>query len=186
MRFTISSSSNNKISEEYKDSAKRLLDYLITIPGAELNWGSGSSSIMGLCYDAFKRANLPMHGYTTKKYADDIENLPEADHKVFDTTYDLKKAILYDADIVIMLAGGTGTISEFFGHLEEIRSNDAKRVLIVWNEDHSFDSALALIKDLVSRNFNNESIYDYFKVANSLEDFKNIIKEYVHSGNLKL
>lgn len=45
--------------------------------------------------------------------------------------YNLKIAILTDADVIIMLAGGTGTISEFFGHLEEIRSNDADKVLVV-------------------------------------------------------
>lgn len=177
MKFTISSSSNNSIDVKYKESANHLLDYLVTIPGAELNWGSCSISIMGLCYETFKKANLPMHGYTSSKYADDINNLPEANHKIYDTTYDLKKEILYDGDIIVMLAGGTGTISEFFGHLEEIRSNDADRLLIVWNEDHSFDSTLELIKDLVNRKFNNDSIYNYFKVANNVEEFKNILKE---------
>ena len=76
-----------------------------------------------------------------------------------------------------MLAGGTGTISEFFGHLEEIRSNDADRLLIVWNEDHSFDSTLAVIEDLVNRKFNNESIYNYFRVANNVSEFESILKE---------
>lgn len=177
MKFTISSSSNDSIDVKYKESANHLLDYIVTIPGAELNWGSCSISIMGLCYEAFKKAKLPMHGYTSSKYADDINNLPEANHKIYDTTYDLKKEILYDGDIIIMLAGGTGTISEFFGHLEEIRSNDADKLLIVWNEDHSFDSTLELIKDLVNRKFNNDSIYNCFKVANNVEEFKNILKE---------
>lgn len=177
MKFTISSSSNDLIDVKYKESAKRLLNYLVTIDDAELNWGSCSISIMGLCYDAFKKVNKPMHGYTTKKYADDINNLPEANHKIYDTTYDLKKEILYDADVVIMLAGGSGTISEFFSHLEEIRSNDADKLLIVWNEDHSFDTTFDLINDLVNRKFNNESIYNYFKVANNLEEFKEILKQ---------
>jgi predicted Rossmann-fold nucleotide-binding protein len=177
MKFTISSSSNESIDYKYKESAERLLDYLVTIPRAELNWGSCSISIMGLCYEAFKNAHLPIHGFTTSKYADDIENLPNADHKIFDTTYDLKKAILYNGDVIIMLAGGTGTVSEFFGHLEEIRSNDANKILIVWNEDHSFDSTLKVIEDLVNRKFNNESIYNYFSVARNIEEFESILKE---------
>lgn len=36
---------------------------------------------MGLCYDSFKKANKPMHGYTSTKYADVINNLPEADQR---------------------------------------------------------------------------------------------------------
>ena len=177
MKITISSSSNNLIDLKYKKSAQKILDYLVTIPNAELNWGSCSVSIMGLCYDTFKRANLKMHGYTTSKYKDDIDNLPGVDHKIFDTTYDLKKNIFYDADIIIMLAGGTGTVSEFFGHLEEIRSNDVDKILIVWNEDHSFDKMFVLIDDLIERKFNNESIYNYFKVANNINELEKILRE---------
>lgn len=180
MKFTICSSSNNLIDDKYKRSAKELLDYLITIPGAELNWGSCSVSIMGLCYEAFKNANLPVHGYTTKKYIEDINNLGYADHKVLDTTYDLKKQIFYDADVIIMLAGGTGSISEFFSHLEEIRSNDVNKLLIIWNEDHSYDSTLKLIDDLVARDFNNESIYNYFKIANNVLELSEIIKDFCY------
>lgn len=177
MKFTISSSSNNSIDEKYKESAQHLLDFLVTLDNAELNWGSCSISIMGQCYNTFKKAGKPMHGYTSSKYADDINNLPEADHKIFDTTYDLKKEILYDADIIICLAGGTGTISEFFAHLEEIRSNDADRLLIIYDEDHHFDKTIELIDDLIARKFNNETIYNYFRIAHNVEEFANILKE---------
>lgn len=175
MKFTISSSSNDSIDEKYKESAQHLLDYLVTIDNAELNWGSCSISIMGQCYETFKKANKKVHGYTSRKYADDINNLQEADHKIFETTYDLKREIFYDADIIICLAGGTGTVSEFFAHLEEIRSNDQEKLLIIYDENHHFDSTLNVIDDLVERNFNNSSIYDFFKVAHNIEEFKTII-----------
>lgn len=177
MKFTISSSSNDSIDKKYKESAQHLLDYLVTIDGAELNWGSCSISIMGQCYNTFKKANRPIHGFTTKKYADDINNLPNANHQVFDTTYDLKKNILYHADVIICLAGGTGTISEFFAHLEEIRSNDADKLLVIYDENNHFDTAIALIDDLVKRSFNNSTIYNYFKVAHNVNEFESILKE---------
>lgn len=177
MKFTISSSAYASVGEEYLTSAQHLLDYLVTIENVELCWGSCSISIMGLCYDRFVQAGKPIHGYTTKKYEDDIANLPHADHQMFDTTYDLKKNIFYDADVVICLAGGTGTISEFFGHLEEIRSNDVDKLLVIYDEDHHFDSTLALIDDLVKRDFNSSSIYDYFKVAHNVEEFAEVLKE---------
>ena len=49
MRVTISSSSNDLINEEYKESARKVCDFLAS-NGCDLNWGSGSSSIMGICY----------------------------------------------------------------------------------------------------------------------------------------
>ena len=177
MRVTISSSSSEIIDDKYKESAIKVCDYLAE-NGWDLNWGSGSISIMGICYDEFNRYNRKMYGYTSSKYADDIDNLPNATHKIFDTTFDLKKNIFTDADLVLLLPGGTGTISEFFAYLEEVRSNDVNKDLVLYNEDHHFDSTIALIDDLVKREFNRNNIYDYFKVVNSFDEFKKYIDEY--------
>ena len=170
MRVTISSSSNDAIDEKYRISARRITDYLAD-KGCELNWGSGSSSIMGVCYDSFSDSNCQIHGYTTRKYQDDINNLPNAEHTVYDDTFDLKKNIFNDADLIICFAGGTGTISEFFAYLEEIRSNDNPKKLVIYDENNHFTSTLNLIDDLVKRKFNSSSIYDYFKVIKSYKEF---------------
>ena len=89
MRVTISSSSNESIDDIYKVESLKLIEYLAQ-KGCDLNWGSGSISIMGLCYDGFSKYNRNIYGYTTKKYQDDIENLPKAKHTVYDDTFDLK------------------------------------------------------------------------------------------------
>lgn len=176
MRVTISSSSSETIEEKYKNNAIKTCDYLAE-NGWDLNWGSGSISIMGICYNEFLKYNRKIYGYTSPKYADDLENLQNAEHKIFDTTFDLKKNIFNDADLVVLLPGGTGSISEFFAYLEEIRSNDINKTLVLYNEDHHFDSTLRLIDDLIERNFNSSNIYDYFKVANTFDEFKNIVNE---------
>lgn len=176
MRVTISSSSSEIIDEKYKESAKKVLEFLAS-QNCELNWGSGEMSIMGLCYKTFLKYHRPMHGYTSSKYVDEIKSLPDAQHQVFEDTFLLKKNIFTDADFVVFLPGGTGTISEFFAYLEEVRSNDVNKVLILYNEYHHFDSLLALIDDMVERGFNKKSIYDYFQVANNLEEFKEIFKK---------
>ena len=185
MRVTISSSSNDAIKDEYKESATKVCDYLAET-GWDLNWGSGSISIMGICYKEFLKFNRKIYGYTSPKYADDIDNLPGATHEIYDTTFDLKKHIFEDADLVLLLPGGTGTISEFFAYLEEVRSNDVNTPLVVYNEDHHFDSTLALIDDLIKRDFNRSNIYDYFKIANSFAEFKNIVDEFASKKSLSL
>ena len=177
MRITISSASNSKIDEKYLKTAKNLLDYLVTIDNVELNWGSCSVSVMGKCYETFKNAGKKIYGYTTKKYADDIKNLPSATHSIFDNTFDLKKGFFYDADIIICLAGGIGTISEFFSYLEEIRSNDQNKLLIIYDEDYHFDSIIKIIDELIEKKFSDKDIYNYFKVIHNIEEFKRIINE---------
>lgn len=178
MKFTISSSSNDRIDEKYKKSAKNLLNYLVSLENSELCWGSGSSSIMGLCYDAFSKSGKNIYGYTSSKYIDDIENLPLAKHRVFDTTFDLKKNIFNDADVVICLPGGTGTISEFFAYLEEIRSNDIDKLLVLYDENHHFKSTVDLINDLVERDFNSDTIHSYYEVAHDVDEFGDILSRY--------
>ncbi|MBR5662157.1 MAG: LOG family protein [Bacilli bacterium] len=170
MRVTISSSSNDSIDDIYKKESYKLIEYLAQ-KGCDLNWGSGSISIMGLCYDGFSKFNRNIYGYTTKKYQDDIDNLPNAKHTVYDDTFDLKKYIYNDADLIICLPGGTGTVSEFFAYLEESRSNDNPKDIILYNVNHQFDSTIKLIDYLVENKFNSSSIYNYFKVINNLEEF---------------
>ena len=98
MRVTISSSQNDSIDEKYKESSRRVCDYLAKT-GWDLNWGSCPRSIMGICYDVFSKNNKDIKGYTSPKYVDEIELLPKATHTTYDTTFDLKKHIFNDADL---------------------------------------------------------------------------------------
>ena len=177
MRVTISSSSNDNIDEKYKQSAIEITSYLAD-SGCDLNWGSGDSSIMGICYSEFSKKGRNIYGYTTPKYEYELVNLPNAEHQMFDNTFDLKEHIFYDADLIIVLPGGTGSISEFFSYLEEIRSNDKDKQLILYNNDHHFDKTIELINDLVKRSFNNETITNFYKVINSFEEFKIFFEEF--------
>lgn len=176
MKIAICSSSNDSIDEKYKEAARKVTRYLAE-QGHDLVWGSGSVSIMGICYEEFSKQKRNIYGFTSEKYVDDIENLPLAMHKVEKDTFDLKKSMFENADVILFLAGGTGTVSEFFTDLEEVRSNDKNKALIAYNEDHSFDMILALIEDLISKNFNSPSIYDYFKVANNMDELRQIFSE---------
>ena len=176
MRVTISSSQNDSIDEKYKQSAIKVCDYLAET-GWDLNWGSGTRSIMGICYDEFIKYGRTVYGYTSPKYVDELKDLPKATHTIYDTTFDLKKHIFQDADMILILPGGSGSISELFAYLEEIRSNDVDVQLIIYNADHHYDTALAVIDDLVKRNFNSDAIYNYFKAPTSFEEFVSIVEE---------
>jgi len=123
MRVTISSSSRDNIDDIFKDESRKTIAYLAE-DGCELNWGSGKFGIMGICYKEFEKEKRNIFGYTTQKYAFELDELPNAKHEIYEDTFDLKKHIFDDGDIILCLPGGTGTVSEFFAYLEEIRSND--------------------------------------------------------------
>ena len=157
MRVTISSSSSTTIDQKYYDESRKVLEYLAD-KGFDLNWGSADYSIMGLCYEVFRDKGRNIYGYTSEKYKDDIERLPAATHTVYNDTFDLKKNIFNDADLVLILPGGTGSVSEFFAYLEEIRSNDKNTKLVVYNVDGQYDCIRVLIDSLIEKGFNKTSI----------------------------
>ena len=176
MRITISSSSSTSIDEKYFDESRKVLEYLATNE-CDLNWGSADYSIMGLCYEVFSKYDRKIYGYTSEKYASDIERLPKATHTVYEDTFDLKKNIFTDADLVLILPGGTGSVSEFFAYLEEIRSNDKTTKLVLYNVDHQYDKIIDLINDMIDKGFNKQTIYDYFKIVNNFDEFKTYFEE---------
>lgn len=175
MRVSISTTVGENIDKIYFDKSEELLDYLAR-DGCDLNWGSGSKSLMGLCYDVFSRYNRKIYGFTSPKYFWEIKILPKAKHKKFSNTIDLKKRLLLDCDFYLCLPGGMGAISEFFTILEEVRSNDANIPIILYNVNNHFDKIIELLQDLVNRNFNSKSVFEYFKVVNNLEEFKEAYK----------
>ena len=176
MRVTISSSSSTSIDEKYFDESRKVLEYLASNE-CDLNWGSADYSIMGLCYEVFGNHDRKMYGYTSEKYASDIERLPKATHTVYEDTFDLKKNIFNDADLVLILPGGTGSVSEFFAYLEEIRSNDKNTKLVLYNVDGQYNTIIDLINDMIAKGFNKQTIFDYFKIVNSFEEFKTYFEE---------
>jgi len=177
MKITVCSSSIEEIDNKYKESAKELLEYLASIDNAELIWGSGETSLMGMSYNIFKEHNRKIHGYTTKRYVDMIKNLSYADIKIVDTTFDLKKNIFYDADVIIYLYGGIGSISELYSHLEEYRSNyNGNKLLIMYDTEGYSEHILEPLKYSIKEKFTKDSIFDYIKVVHSLEDLKTILK----------
>ena len=173
MKVLISSSSNDNIDEKYKESAHRVTEFLAKEKNT-LVWGSGNRSIMGICYEEFNKQNCEMLGFTNAKYVDEIKDLPNAKHTVLDDTFLLKKKMFDEADLVLVLPGGTGTVSELFTYLEEVRSNDVDKTLVVYDEYGHFDKVMELIEDLIVRRFNSNSIYDYLHIAHNLDEFKTI------------
>lgn len=171
MRVTIGAGNSNNIDEIYITESEKLTDYLASM-GCDLNWGSGSQSIMKVCYNSFAKYNRKIYGYVTPRYFFETKNLPKAKHQKFKDTFILKSHIFYDGDLYVALPGGLGTISELIAFIEEVRSNYAKIPIVIYNINHHFDSTLALFDDLKKRGFSTVSDFKFIIVIDNLSDFK--------------
>ena len=175
MKVSISSSSRSTIDKYYIDVARETSSYLAS-KGYDLIYGGCSVSMMGACYEEFKNAGRKINIYTTKTYEDDLKNLDYDDCEVCDTTFDLKKRMFYDSEIVLILPGGPGTLAELLAFMEEKRSNNqGSKALVVYDGNDFYNKTFKVLDEFIENKFVGEEIYNFIKVAHNMDEFKKII-----------
>lgn len=178
---TIITSSNNKVDDYYKEVASKVSNYLAST-GLNLSFGGCSTSMMGITYNEFIKQDRKVNAFTTVKYQEDLDMLPQATGYVCETTFDLKKQLFENSDLIVVLPGGLGTYSEVLSFIEEKRSNDKDIPIEIYDEDGYFIPLLETLNFMKLKNFNNESVDNLFDVSHNLEELKIHIEEYLCSA----
>ena len=95
--------------DDYYGSIARSIARILAGRGYNLVFGGASTGKMSWAiYDEFSKQGKEIYLFTTEKYADDIVNLPKAKLRMCETTFDMKKGMFENADLVVALAGGLG------------------------------------------------------------------------------
>ena len=179
----IGCSSRDAIAEEYKELATRI-STIFSEHNYSLATGGASTGMMGKSYLIFHNNDQKVYAYTVAKYQDDLANLKDAFGYIYQTTFDRTKCLYEKGDIIIFLPGGTGTLAELFACIEENRTTDKPKQIILYNYNGFFDKVLELIYYCVTNKFNDESIYSYFNIITNEEELIEILKP--DSKNKKL
>lgn len=167
MRVTIISSASVK-QKQYLDIAKEVASFL-----ARKKWdlvvGGVSGSMMRIVYDEFNQNHCHILCHTMSCYQNDLICPNTILHQ---QTFDRLKGIYNQTDMVIVLPGGTGSLTELFGILEEIRTQDQKKKIILLNVNHFYTPILNFLDELIEQGFNQKEIKDYLVVVDTIEDLK--------------
>ena len=174
MKALIITASSEEISDNYLNIAEKVSNFLAE-NNFDLVFGASSKSMMGICYQNFKKHNRDIYSLTTPKYQDQLALLKDSKQYLCETTFDLKKDLFNNADIVVCLPGGIGTYSEVLSFIEEKRSNNRNKPIIIYNENNFYEDIVSIINKLINEKFTNSDIYDSFIVVNNYEEFKNEI-----------
>lgn len=167
MKVWIASSSrveNNK----YLTIAKNVASVFCEC-GYDLVCGGIASSMMQEVYNEFKRHDKEVSCVTLKCYNekfDDIEPI------YVDSTFDRLKTLYNLADVLVFLPGGTGSLSELFSSLEEYRTINSNKRIILYNEDGFYDSLISSLDSLIELGFNDKSILNKLEIVNTISDLK--------------
>lgn len=174
LKIFIGSSSRDTIDHKYLEEAREI-SQILSKDNCALVFGAASFGMMGACYQEFHSQHQPIHSYTVEKYEKDLAQLQSDVEIVLPTTFDRTKQLYQDADMIILLPGGTGTIAEIFGILEENRTIDSPKKVVLYNFNGYYDKLLELVHYCVNEKFNDSSIYDYFMIANTREEVLSFI-----------
>ena len=174
MNIFFSSSSSTKIEEEYYEDAdyisKKLAKGNTLITGCCMSFG-----MSGRILNNFKNNHSQVYLETLKVYQEDPKEFPYVTFHYYDNTFDRTKNIYEKSDVLLILPGGTGTLSELFAFLEEARTQPNKKKIVIYNKNNYFIEIILLITRFIKEKFNDENIFNYFSVFNERDELINYV-----------
>lgn len=179
MNVAILSSSSNNI-DVYYNSVARSISHNLANNNFDLVFGGCSTSMMGICYQEFASKGRNIYSFTTEKYTGDIVNLPLARHYVRETTFDLKKSIFENSDLIIALAGGVGTLSEVLSFVEENRSNDKNVPIVIYDENHYYDFLFKQLNFMQDEYFLNDDITKWLTIIHNHDGWVSYMENFIN------
>ena len=158
-----------KISDTLKTQVQTLGN-IIADNGFSLVYGAGANGIMGAVARGVKEKGGYVLG-TAPSFIGPFESLFPCDEFVPADNMSVRKDFMEEkADLFIIAPGGIGTLDEFFQVLTLKYLKRHSAPIVILNLEGFYDSLIALIDDLVSKNTVIEDIHSLFDVAESVHD----------------
>lgn len=88
-----------------------------------------------------------------------------------------------NSDFIVCLPGGVGTYSELLCYIEEKRSNDNDKPIIIYDENEFYTPVIKILKELVQEKFVDANIFDMFSIVRNKNELEN--KFYEIKGRVK-
>ncbi len=135
-----------------------------------LVYGAGDIGLMGAVAHAATAAGgrtlgvIPVHLLTRERQDQDITELV-----ITETMHERKKVMFMNADAIVTLPGGAGSLDELFEVLTWRQLGLHEKPVFLLNINGYWDPLVTLINHLVERGFTDRSFLGYFSTVNSVE-----------------
>lgn len=173
MKVWMASSSSTE-NLNYLNLAKEVAN-IFTENHFELVCGGIKSSMMKEIFEEFQKQNLSTTVVTLTCYNEDLSKANNT--YLVSSTFERTKKLYELADILVFLPGGTGSLSEIFSSLEEYRTIDQLKQIIIYNYKGFYDPIISLIERLIKEGFNDEGVIKKLIVVNNLKELKMKVSE---------
>ena len=134
--------------------------------GWRLVYGAGDVGLMGQVARAAQSAGGATFGVIpTHLLALEVGKRDLTTFVVTETMHERKKVMFMNADAVVVLPGGGGSLDEFFEVLTWRQLGLHDKPLMILNTDGYWDRLLALIDQIIAEGFADPSLRDYITVV---------------------
>ena len=171
MNIFICCTSSKDVKSNYQEEAKKLGNFLANNNYDLVLGGYNNEGIFSTIIKEFRKNEIYL--YTLSIYNEDIPK--DINCTYVNSTYERTKMCFDNSDKILILPGGTGTFSEIFGMLEEIRTYQIDKEIIVFNLDNYYVDLIKLINNSIKNDYNKKDILNYFKVFNTSYDLINYL-----------
>ncbi len=168
--------SRNGASPEYLKAA-RALGHAIAESKWRLVYGAGDVGMMGAVADAATKAGAQTLGVIpTHLLNREAPRGIYGDRIITETMHERKKVMFMNADAVVVLPGGAGSLDEFFEVLTWAQLGLHNKPIVLLNVDGYWDPLVALIKHVIKEGFADASIAAFYQVADTVDDALEALK----------
>lgn len=183
MKLFVGCSSSNDIPNKYVDDCKIYLNELLE--NNDLVFGAYNAGLMGEAYNIAISSKRKIIGACPSVYEGDLLNLNCTKEIITDDILERTKVLIEEADALIFLPGGIGTILELIAAIDKKRNNEIDKPIIIYNSYNFFDGLFNFLEKIYEEKFSNESVKSCYYFSDSANSTINYINDYYKKRKVK-
>ena len=136
-----------------------------------LVYGAGDVGLMGIVARAAQAAGGDTFGVIPTHLVEwEVGKTDLTHYIVTETMHERKKVMFMNADAVVVLPGGAGSLDEFFEVLTWAQLGLHRKPLVILNSEGYWDPLIHLVDHVIEQGFADASLRDFYYVADDPED----------------
>ncbi|PZQ47652.1 MAG: TIGR00730 family Rossman fold protein [Micavibrio aeruginosavorus] len=172
--------SSSRVDQSYKDAAVEL-GKMLAANKWDLVYGGGRVGLMGLVADSALSAGSKVVGIIPKHIqAREIEHTDLTELHIVDTMHVRKQMMVDRADAFVILAGGLGTLDEFFEILTWKQLGLHDKPVVMVNVNGYWTKMVEAIRYIADQKFMREEDFGMFQVVDSVADVAQALSNAPH------
>ena len=164
------------IDPKYFDSARRIGQW-IGETRRTLIYGGSATGLMECVAAAAKQHGATVIGVVPSMLKESGKESRQIDRAIYVRNLSERKDVMtQEADILVALPGGVGTLDEVFHVMAAAIIGYHCKQVVFYNEYGFYDELLQFLTHLEQKGFARQPFSNYYKVASTLEELKDLTK----------